>query len=135
MDDQLKAMESSAVNTGNKLADKELEITRLTEETEKLKNEVAQLEAVNESLQAQVDMIYGKSVNLYARVNEDKVRLRDRPDTGGRRIRELKRGTTVLVVKEVINNKNESWAAVDVNGQSGYIMMKYLDLEKEDENG
>ena len=50
-----------------------------------------------------------------------------------RRIRELKLGTRVLVEKEIVNDQYESWAAVDIDGQKGYIMMKYLNLEKEPE--
>ena len=67
----------------------------------------------------------------YARTNEDKVRLRERPDTGSYRIRELKRGQNVLVLREIVNSKYETWAAVEVDGQSGYIMMQYLDLDEE----
>ena len=61
------------------------------------------------------------------------MRLRERPDTGSYRMRELRRGQTVLVLKEVINSKYEAWAAVEVDGQSGYIMMKYLDLPEDTE--
>ena len=61
------------------------------------------------------------------------MRLRAKPDTGSRRIRELKLGTRVLVEKEIVNDQYESWAAVDIDGQKGYIMMKYLNLEKEPE--
>ena len=89
---------------------------------------MTELTAANESLQAQVDKTYGKTIERYAATNEDKVRLREKADTGSRRIRELQRGQKVLVMKEFVNNRNESWAYVDINGQTGYIMMKYLDL-------
>ena len=128
MDEQLRAMESAAVNAGSELADartlaaeKDQEIARLTAETERL-------EAENESLRAQLDRTYGKTIEQYATTNEEKVRLRAQPDVDSRRIRELKQGTTVFILKEVVNSRYESWAYLDVNGQNGYIMMKYLDL-------
>jgi hypothetical protein len=67
----------------------------------------------------------------YARTNEEKVRMRERPDTGSYRIRELRKGQIVLVLREVVNSRYETWAAVEVDGQSGFIMMQYLDMEEE----
>ena len=85
------------------------------------------LTAERDSLREQVDRTYGKNVNRYAATNEDKVRLRQRPDTGSYRLRELKLGKQVLVVKEILNSRDELWAFVEVDGQSGYIMMQFLD--------
>ena len=133
-------MESAAVSTGDQLeelkkkgSEKDVEIGRLTGEAEALREQIAKLTAENESLRAQVDKTYGKTIEQYATTNEEKVRLRAKPDTGSRRIRELKLGTRVLVEKEIVNDQYESWAAVDIDGQKGYIMMKYLNLEKEPE--
>ena len=46
-------------------------------------------------------------------------------------IRELPLGQPVRVLREVVNGRNEVWAAVEVNGQTGYILLQYLDLEEE----
>ena len=107
--------------------DQEDEITRLTEEQ-------AVLTAENEALQEEIDRINGKPVELYARTNEDKVRLRKEPDVTGYRIRELDKGQYVYVLKQVINQKGETWAAVLADGQTGYIMLQYLDLLPQEES-
>ena len=124
MDGQLMVMESAAVSTGDQLeelkkkgSEKDVEIGRLTGEAETLREQIAKLTAENESLRAQVDKTYGKTIEQYATTNEEKVRLRAKPDTGSRRIRELKLGTRVLVEKEIVNDQYESWAAVDIDGQ------------------
>ena len=90
------------------------------------------LTAENQALQEQIYRREGRPLNCYAVTNEEKVRLRREPDTGSYRIRELKRGETVYVYRQVTNNRNEVWAYVDVNGQNGYIMMEYLDLDNSD---
>ena len=63
----------------------------------------------------------------------DRVRLRREADTSSYRIRELRTGTEVYVIREVINAKGEEWAEVEVNGTSGFIMMQYLDRTEEEE--
>ena len=88
-----------------------------------------QLTEENRLLQDQVYSQDGKPVNRYAVTNQDKVRLRRQADTGSYRIRELRKGETVLVLREVTNSRYETWAYVEVNGQNGYIMMDFLDLE------
>ena len=65
-------------------------------EAEALREQIAKLTAENESLRAQVDKTYGKTIEQYATTNEEKVRLRAKPDTGSRRIRELKLVTGLL---------------------------------------
>ena len=140
LDAQLIVMESAAVNTSTQYetlkteaSEKDVEIGRLTAENATLQTQIEQLTADKETLQTRLDRLEGKSINLYATTNMDQVRLRANSDTGSRRMKELKQGKRVLVLKEVINSKNETWAYVEVDGENGYIMMQYLDLEEETE--
>ena len=139
LEDQVKALEAAGIQQSGQLSalrakadEKDLEISRLTEEAETLQAQNNQLAAEKDALQARADRLEGKSIQRLARTNEEDVRLREQPDTGSRRLRELKLGQEVLVVKEVVNSKFESWAAVEVDGQKGFIMMQYLDLEDEE---
>ena len=108
-------------------------IQDLNHQVTELTTEKDRLTAENEALQSRIYKLEGKPIYQYATTNENEVRLRERPDTGSYRIRELRRGTRVLVIREVVNSKYETWAAVEVDGQSGYIMMKYLDLPEDEE--
>ena len=135
MDGQLQAMEASAVVFGAQIdalkaqvSAKDQEIALLKGEAEDLKSQIDQLTAENQSLQDQIYRRDGKPVNQYAVTNQDKVRLRRQADTGSYRIRELRRGESVFVLREVTNSRYETWAYVEVNGQNGYIMMDFLDL-------
>ena len=130
-------MESATVSRSSELEQlktqavgKDEEIGRLTAEAEGLRAEVEQLTADKQSLQARLGVTEGRSVDLSAQTNMDQVRLRIKPDTGSRRIRELKKGTAVHILEEVVNEKNESWAYVEVDNQAGYIMMQYLELDE-----
>ena len=100
------------------------------EQIEHLQEQVNQLTAEKESLQARIDEIEGKSVNRYATTNEDKVRLRQSPDTGSYLIRELPLGKSVLVLREIVNEKLEKWAEVETDGETGFILMQFLDPEE-----
>ena len=137
LDEQMKDLETAAVNAGTQLtetarqsAGKDQEIARLTEETNALQTRVNQLTAENESLQARIYALEGRPIDRYARTNNDKVRLRRSPDTTSYRMRELRRGTTVLVLREVVNSRYETWAEVEVDGQTGFILMEFLDLDE-----
>ena len=138
MDDQMKALESTALAAGSQLtelrntvSERETQIEDLTKQAETLKGKVDQLTTENETLQSKVYKLEGKPLYQYATTNEDQVRLRERPDTGSYRIRELRRGTKVLVIREVVNSKYETWASVEVDGQSGYILMRFLDVQED----
>ena len=112
--------------------DKDVQISTLTGNVEALQAEVNTLTAENETLTAKLYRLEGQPIYQYALTNEDNVRLREAPDTSSYRIRELRRGTNVLVISEVINSKGETWAYVEVDGQQGYIMMQFLDLQEEE---
>ena len=136
LDEQMKDLETAAVNAGTQLttakqqsAEKDREIALLTETANVLQTQVNQLTAENEFLQARVYALEGQPINRYARTNNDKVRLRRSPDTTSYRMRELRRGTTVLVLREVVNSRYETWAEVEVDGQTGFILMEFLDLD------
>ena len=72
----------------------------------------------------------GKSINRHAVTNEDKVSLCQSPDTESHRIRELPLGQSVLVLREIVNGKHEKWAEAETDGETGFILMQFLDPEE-----
>ena len=101
-----------------------------TEQIEQLQEQVNQLTAEKESLQARVGETEGKSINRHAVTNEDQVSLCQSPDTESHRIRELPLGQSVLVLREIVNGKHEKWAEAETDGETGFILMQFLDPEE-----
>ena len=123
----LKNQSASQLQTINDLKEENKE---KAEQIEQLQEQVNQLTAEKESLQARMGETEGKSINHYATTNEDKVWLRQSPDTGSHRIRELPLGQSVLVLREIVNGKHEKWAEAETDGETGFILMQFLDPEE-----
>ena len=73
----------------------------------------------------------GELVYRYANVNDNSVAFRSEPTTtGGNKtvIKRVNRNTKVYVLQESYNDKNEVWAMVNVDGRTGYMMSKFLDI-------
>ena len=73
----------------------------------------------------------GENVYRYATVNDKSVALRSEASTSGGNktvLRRLNKNEKVYVLKEVRNEKNEVWAEVIIDGQTGYMMSKFIDV-------
>lgn len=67
--------------------------------------------------------------SVKAKVNTDKTKLREQPDTSGTIISELKKDAEVIVTNEA-----NGWSNVELDGQSGWIFSDLLTIEKNDES-
>ena len=62
-------------------------------------------------------------------VTNNKVNFRSSPTTNGdNRIKELPQGTHVWMFESQYGENNDVWTRVRVDGQDGYIMVKYLEM-------
>lgn len=74
----------------------------------------------------------GNYLKFAASTNEASVNVRETPTTKGSRVDKLKRGDTLTVVGQVVNDKGETWYQVELaNGKSGYIRSDLLELADE----
>lgn len=74
----------------------------------------------------------GNYLKFTASTNEASVNVRETPTTKGSRVDKLKRGDTLTVVGQVVNDKGETWYQVELaNGKSGYIRSDLLELADE----
>lgn len=79
----------------------------------------------------------GAFVYRYAAVNGSKVAFRSEPSTSGGEktaMARLSKNDIVYVMQESYNSRNERWAMVVINGRTGYMMSKYLDIMTQQES-
>ena len=65
-------------------------------------------------------------INRYGKTMRNDVRFRQGIGTGTRMLAELKKGTFVYIIHNVVSENGDIWSRVEVNGIRGYIMSKYL---------
>lgn len=74
----------------------------------------------------------GNYLKFAASTNESSVNVREKPTTKSDRVDKLKRGDTLTVVGQVVNDKGETWYQVELaNGKKGYIRSDLLELADE----
>ena len=65
-------------------------------------------------------------INRYGHTTKTQVRFRQKAATNGKLIRELQKGSTVYLIRNVMNDQDQIWTEVDVNGERGFIKSEYL---------
>ncbi len=74
----------------------------------------------------ETDIPMGEMINRFAVTNAKNVRFRADKTTDSKIISEISKGSYVYLIREELNQKNEAWTMAMIDGQTGYIMSKFL---------
>ena len=84
--------------------------------------------ADKKSVEQQTMDCLGNYLKFAASTNEASVNVRATPTTKGQRVEKLKRGETLTVLGQVVNDKGEIWYQVELaDGKQGYIRSDLLE--------